>query len=89
MTINERLDRLERAVAELCDRSGIAFMRPRRSPVGNPGEANGNARLSATTVQRAKQLRAEGQTYVDIGRQLGVSDTAVSRAVRGRTWVER
>jgi NUMOD4 motif/HNH endonuclease len=54
----------------------------KRNPVGD----NGRARLTPELIQQAKTLRALGNTYASIGRELGVSENHARMVVIGRRW---
>lgn len=56
-----------------------------RARVG-AGERNGQSKLTAVAVMEARRRIAEGETQVAIARELGVSKSAISQAVRGKTW---
>jgi hypothetical protein len=86
MTDRERIEALERAVAELCEMNNVAFRAPRRRSFAPTGEANGNAVLTAEAVEVAKRRRMAGFTFVAIGHELGVHESTVRRAVRGTSW---
>lgn len=50
------------------------------------GSRNGRARLTEADVQEAKRLRRSGATLKAIALTLGVSESAIGRAVRGQSW---
>lgn len=51
------------------------------------GERVGNAKLTEQNVRDARRLLADGHlTHREIGRELGVSATAISNIATGRTW---
>jgi hypothetical protein len=52
-----------------------------------PGEANGNAKLTAATVAEIRKLYAAGGwRHVDLAERFGVSLSHVGRLVRGEAW---
>jgi hypothetical protein len=50
------------------------------------GEGNGQAKLTAENVRDARRSYTSGETQASIAVRLGVSQTAISSIVRGRTW---
>lgn len=87
MSDQERIAELERVVAELCERAGVAFRASvaRRSTAPR-GEANGNSRLTAAEVATATARRRAGWTYVEIAKHAGVDEATIRRACSGRSW---
>lgn len=57
---------------------------PEQSP---RGERHGMAKLSTDAMVTARSLRNAGLSYSEIGRRLGVAQTTVSRALRGKSWI--
>jgi hypothetical protein len=50
------------------------------------GERIPSAKLKAEDVLRIKKLIASGRSYESLGREFGVSGSAISYIARGRTW---
>jgi CRP-like cAMP-binding protein len=50
------------------------------------GSANVNAKLGEDAVRQIRSLRAIGFTHDEIASNFGVSSSAVSDVLRGRTW---
>lgn len=87
MTDRDRIEALECAVAELCERAGIAF--GRRRGAAPTGEANGNSKLTAAQVAWARAERAKGRRFTTLAQALGVAESTIRRAVKGQHWGER
>ncbi len=51
-----------------------------------PGELSPNAKLTAQSVYKAKQLRKEGYTYPEIAKGLGVATHTIWDALNGKSW---
>lgn len=51
-----------------------------------PGEKNGRAKLSASDVEKIKELRATGLSQQKIADQFGVDQTNISSILRGASW---
>lgn len=51
------------------------------------GERNGRAKLTASDVQKIRQLLNDGHSGRSIAKQFGVSDVMVSFIRRGKNWV--
>jgi group I intron endonuclease len=50
------------------------------------GSANSFAKLTDEIVLQARKLHREGMTFVQLSKMLNVSESAISRAIRGITW---
>lgn len=50
------------------------------------GEKNPRSRLTDAGVRRARELESRGVPQRDIARELGVAQSTVHYALRGRTW---
>jgi hypothetical protein len=50
------------------------------------GNRHGRAKLTTAKVIEAKRLRAAGSTYKDLAERYDVSLTAITFAIKGRTW---
>jgi group I intron endonuclease len=50
------------------------------------GDDNPFAKLTAEIVIEARKLHKEGMTFVRLSKKYDVSESAISRAVRGLTW---
>jgi hypothetical protein len=60
--------------------------RRRSSP--NPGERNGNHRLTATNVAAIRRRHAAGESLRALGHDYGVWHTTIADIVKRRTWRE-
>lgn len=60
--------------------------RNRRASFG--GERNGRAKLTKKMVESMREMRADGTSYVALGREFGVSGVAARKAVLGIHWPE-
>lgn len=58
-----------------------------RSPGTKSGERNGRAVLTREKVAKAKDWLVDGISKSEIGRRLGVSDTAIGRIANGKGWI--
>jgi hypothetical protein len=52
------------------------------------GERSPNAVLTADAVRAARVRHAAGETFTALGREYGVSRTAMRNAIVGRTWAD-
>jgi len=57
-----------------------------RNAIRRLGEANPNAKLNSEKVREMRQLRNDGERWVEIGRRFGVTTSAAYRVVTGRDW---
>lgn len=53
------------------------------------GEAHGQAKLTEAAVTEMRRRRAEGALLRELAAEFGVGQSAVSAAVRGKTWTKR
>lgn len=67
-------------------RDAVKKGRFRRNAPSQKGERNSQARLTVKQVRRAKRLRADGWRQRDIAKDLGVSQSQVSRILAGKRW---
>jgi len=65
----------------------IADMIAKRRGGAVSGEAHYRAKLTADQVSAIRARYAAGETQVALAREFGVSQTNISRIVRGTTWV--
>jgi hypothetical protein len=92
MSDRERIEALERVVAILSDREGIAWptatvrLPNHMQPKSTAGMANGRAKLTAEGIEKAKTLRRLGATHQAIGIELGVSGDTIRRLLAGKTY---
>lgn len=54
--------------------------------LGQLGERNHNARLTADAVRQLRDLRGRGWSLRQLGAEFGVHYSTVQSVVRGRTW---
>lgn len=50
------------------------------------GERHGSAKLTASVIAEARDLRAGGMSYRKLGERFGVSHTTIRDAIVGDTW---
>jgi hypothetical protein len=65
------------------------FLKGRQSPHLPPvltGQNNKSAKLCEEDVRRMRELRNSGLTFVELGKQFGVSNTTAHRIVTGANW---
>ena len=57
--------------------------------VSNPlyGEEHQNSKLKADDIPLVRRLRAEGVSYVELGRRFGVHRTTIRDVINGNTWL--
>lgn len=53
----------------------------------NAGEKNGSAKLTVAEVKAIRAAYAEDRRVVDLAREFGVSQAAISSIVNGKSWV--
>ncbi len=58
----------------------------RGSYVRFPGESNGNAKLTSTSVASIRSDRKRGATYPELSARYGISVAHVGKIVSGRSW---
>lgn len=58
----------------------------RGKSIPRPGEKNPSSKLTATDVQELRQRVARGESQTFLAVEYGVSQSAVSLAVAGKTW---
>lgn len=50
------------------------------------GEASGMSKLTAKMISDAREMRANGQTYIAIARHFSVHETTIFLALKRKTW---
>lgn len=68
------------------DRENAADKYARDRQVHSPGEANGNAKLTASAVATIRRLYRSGMTQAQLAVAFGVGQSHVSRIARGENW---
>lgn len=54
--------------------------------MGARGEQSVNAKLTENDVRRIRERRANGERFVDLAREFGVSGETIQRICRRQSW---